>query len=719
MYNNTSKQPKQQDISYKNELANQNNPISRWAQSVELSPFTPDLEVNLPYINKIDLNLLQKPTVFISSPIGSGKTELNKQLIRQLKGKGNNPTILYVTHRKALLQYTAQLIGIDYCISNPDKDDQKRTLTRMSQILISIEDLYLLDARAFDYVFIDDFEHAMHHLCYSTANGKQSKQNLKSLIHSVKTATKLIISGSHLTDKFVDFVKVHRTKPSIAIKNTYIKHKGALTFHQHATMLVHCAIERVKNSDAPVVLMTNSKRKTEELDGLFTSLFGRNNVITISSNNSAHHKIRFFIQNMDTEILKKSVIIISPTLGTTINIQARVAGVYGLFTANTWQDATTIEQHILRCRNADEYQVYVQPRFDGTEETDADVCYALYLNANRGTSVRAGFDKVCMVSDNEIDRKLLKLQALYKTERAKHRNNLFSYTVTGLEQEGFTVTYDDREEKNISEQLKKIRVVLKLEKKIKTSTLSPISPQKFNELLHAGKVTQETHYQLLRYKIEKTSGQSITPETFDLLHTHQKRADFNRLLDIFTPKYQLKQRDIQESKSGVSIISRGHYMKSTRLLRGAIETVFGKEWQLSGEELSKKEIENRLKDYIEEHCEEIRLYIDKRSDLSSNLVAIFRRLLKRVALKLSYKRKRHNNELFYVYFLDRAHLERMHELARVALEARDVKHAVPKHDNKLSNVHVLEQQDVCMSKNLSKMIKDADFKHNKRRIAVV
>jgi hypothetical protein len=88
------------------------------------------------------------------------------------------------------------------------------------------------------------------------------------------------------------------------------------------------------------------------------------------------------------------------------------------------------------------------------------------------------------------------------------------------------------------------------------------------------------------------------------------------------------------------------------------------------EELTEEEINNRYRAYLDEHFAEIEMYLDTRKGLSKTPLNVLRRMLKRVNIKLASRQIMVDGNRRYVYWLDEEWLQRMTELACIALQAR-------------------------------------------------
>lgn len=671
----------------------QSKPMSAWASPVTMPSYTASVQVQQPYISTLDERHFSARTLRIKSPLATGKTELFKQVIVWFEREhGRQPTVLLQTHSQALVNNAAARLGIQSYQDVPSNADTRKYIDAMPQVAITYDSLHLVSGRKFDLVFIDEFEQNMAHVFSGTMNGTQAKRAFETLTGILNTAQQVIIADAHLTDNLLPFLTKYRGADGmVSVENTYRQQWGRLTLWKDSAALIERALHQAHTAQHPIVITANSRKQTELLRLIFEEEIGTDNVFVVNGWNSSHSTRRAFLNDINRQITNKRVVICSPTIGTGIDIQARVSAVYGIFSRDTWGSATTIMQQMMRFRHADTRHLYVQAVFDGDEETDATARYNHHLARVRGTASVAKFEQGNISSDDDTHRALLMIESIQKSARAKQRNNLLSYTVAYAQDEGFTLAYNEQQSDTMRDRLKVAREALVDEQRDSVLNLPAISSDDYDTLLQNGLVDRKTHYQNLRWKIEQTAGQAINTELYGLLCTSRRRRDFNRFVDLHETIATLQERDRGQAKYDDLITKRGHYTRVQQLITDGLQAVFGNEWHLCVDELTADEIAERLKPYLETHLKEIQLYIDKRTDLSIDPVALLRRLLKRVSLILSYRRVRRDNKLIYVYSLDREHYARMRDLASTALAARH-KEGVPNHVTNTSDKRVLEQK---------------------------
>jgi hypothetical protein len=642
-------------------------PMSQWAQPVPLPVFKADLQVNLRYISEIENHYFDLRTLLIKSPLNTGKTSLVKRMIAYLNEKLGKPArILVITHNQALTEDIANRLDLHNYRDIPV--GQSEYAKSLDRVVSSYDSLYLFAGCSFDLVFIDETESFHPHIASGTMTGWEAQRNYETLQSIVGGAGQVVAADAHLSDISRQWFESVRGQVT-AIENTYRHKWGNLTLHKDMNALIGKVLDKALQNVGAVIIPTNSRKISEQLRIFFTEAIG-DGVTVINGWNSANSDSQVFIRSINEKLKTCRVLITSPTIADGIDVQTEVAGVYGIFTRNNWGSAASIMQQILRYRKAKSYQLYVSPTFEGIEETDWQNIYQRQMNRITGTAKSANFKAHSLDISNSTQEDILKLTAKYQAQRAIQRNNIFSYVVAFAQNEGFTIAYDESKNHVVQNQLKAARQQLIDEEKIQTLMLEALSPEAFDTKRQKGNISRNDYYALNRYKIERTAGQGITPELFGLLQTSRKRADFNRFCNLFEPLARLQERDRAQAEEKELLIRRRHYTRSMQLVTESLRAIFGDDWMNNREELTEEEINNRYRAYLDEHFAEIEMYLDTRKGLSKTPLNVLRRMLKRVNIKLASRQIMVDGNRRYVYWLDEEWLQRMTELACIALQAR-------------------------------------------------
>jgi hypothetical protein len=641
-------------------------PMATWANDVKLPGFSATAQVNLPYISNLDECYFEHETLLIKSPLATGKTEYFKRLIAHLDTKaGRDISVLVLTHVQALAENLAERFGIDSYRDVPEGSGRE-FIDKMQRLVCSYDSIHLVAGRHFDLVLIDEHEQFHSHVVGGTMKGFEASRNYCILKDLVATASKVVVADAHMTNFSAKWLVSVRETSVTTIENQYRRAWGKLHSHKDAARVLGLALANAQSNQGPVVIVSNSRTATEVYAQLAIEILGEG-VLVVNGWNSAREDIQTFIRNIDQELPKLRLLICSPTFATGIDIQAHVAGVYGIFSQNNWGSAGSILQQIMRFRNAGERRLYVPPVFDGEEETDWKPKYSREMAKLRGTAEAASFEAHNISIEDPAQQSILKLQTQLQAQRAAERNELFSYVIARAKDEGFELQFDESEDPAIRGRLREARAALRDEKREMTMNLAALSPEAFDQLRRAGLVGRQEDCQLSRWKIEYAAGQAITEELYDLLSSGKKRSDFNRVVDLLENMEKLQERDRAQALAGDLISKRGHYTKHQQLTVAALRIVFGIDFWNSKEELTEAQINERLQAWVDKRFKEIETF-DTRRGLKPNALSVLRRLMG--SLTLAYKRVRDGKNRHYVYFLDAEHTARLKELAQIALGAR-------------------------------------------------
>ncbi|MEO1287624.1 MAG: plasmid replication protein, CyRepA1 family, partial [Chloroflexota bacterium] len=656
--------------------------------SVTIPPFEADKIVDMRYISDIDLGELGD-TNLIRSPLATGKTSLISKIIANAN---DNAKILVITHLQALAENISERLSQELdkpveCYHHIPHEYRPSAY----RLVCSYDSLHTI-RDDWDYVFIDEHEQFHRHLTSGTMRGNEPVRAYKKLLTIIEGAQHLTVMDAHMSVASTHFLKFFRGKLT-RIKNTYRHKWQTMTFHQkESKVLAEAFKEASKDSTHGVVIPTNSRSKSQDYYQLACETFGDDAVMLINGENSSSKDARQFIRQLtDPRNKNKSlaeifpnlrILICSPSLATGLDVQARVSGVYGIFTQQKWVNACNIMQMMMRYRNADDRHLCVmgsnlipEPRTNPEDFVDSE--YFAMNTPLDGTTIAADFGKHGVPFSNYMQEYIAIFSAWFEYETHYQQQSLRYFTELSAQDEGFTVAYQEGEDVIIREQLKWARE--QRAEAFKQAVLSEtvVSPDEFDTLRQhpdtTSKQLRKATAGIERWHIEFVSGQTVTAQLFAHLGSTRKRADFNRLLDLLDNVENLKKRDRDEAINDILVIKRKHYTRNRDLIYMAGRCVFGEDWLTNEQQATAETITERLETYMRLYIEEIRQYIDRRLDLSSKALNVFRRLLKRIGLQLGRAQMMVDGERFYMYFIDGEHREEMLAIATIGLQARDLR----------------------------------------------
>jgi len=659
--------------------------ISEWAFPVRLPEFAADKRVNMRYISDIDLAELGRSSA-IRSPLATGKTALISKIIRFFdKILPGGARVLVVTHLQALAGNIAERLSseLDYQV------DCYSSIPAMyrggcSRLVCSYDSLHTVGDE-FDFVIIDEHEQFHRHISAGTMRGGAAQRAYEKLKALIEKANRVIALDAHMSNTSLEFIRSIRGDVT-AIENEYRHPWGDMLIQEHESAMLVDAFAAAAGDSAGIVLVANTRAKTEIYQQLAIERFGKDAVVLINGNTSSSSDIQAFIrkltskQNQDKRLSDifpgLKALIVSPSMGTGIDIQAHVAGVFGMFANQRWVNGYNIMQMMMRYRHAEQRQICVLGGGyrENPESTDFRIELQRHIQRAIGTAEAAKFEAYNIVPLPATQVGIAKLQTKLDADTAPHRNDLFSYIVAVAKDEGFNITYGDGENTLMKESLIEAAIARKESEKQTTLEADPVSPDEFEAMRQAGYLDSEAMAKArageLRWRIEHAAGQEITDILYDMLHRGQQRSNFNRLVDMLDDVRQLQDRDRAEAASGVLLTKRRHYTRTRDLVDMGLQSVFGPDWINSNEWVSAEQISERTAPFFRSHLSQIQIYIDMRSDLSNDPVAVLRRLAKAVHMKLESKQIMQDGERFYVYRIDPEYRAEMLGYARVALKAR-------------------------------------------------
>lgn len=653
-------------------------PISDWARKVELTKFTATKSVNMQYISDLPIVELGSTNV-IRSPLSTGKTVLVERMIEEISKFAPDAKVLVLTHLQALAQNIADRLGIDVYSGIP------HDYRHMAQRLVCSYDSIHTIADDWDIVFIDEHEQFHRHLNSGTMQGSAPARAYEKLKTIVQGAGRFVALDAHMSNVSIKWLQAIRGKVT-AIENTYRHDWGNITIQGHDSAVIKQALEVAAADDNKgVVVVSNQKSTTVELADYFRAELGTDAVMLINGETSAASDVQTFLRKLTlpenrgkplNKIFNVQILICSPSMATGIDVQAEVSGVYGVFFRHNWLNVFKILQMMMRYRRADERQLCMVgsgPDADPVAQS-AQEAWNIDLQRAEQTAIAADFDKHQIVTTTSTTRAIAKLRAMFAESVSKQHDDFFSYMIAGLIAEGFQIQYGDIDYPHITDAKLRAREARAEFTKDKTLKATPIDPDELEK--RSNKMTaaqlEEAAYGVLRWKIEQLTCKDIIEQSYDLFHNPRSRADFSRLMNQLQPIEELKQYDRGEAADNVLLSKRKHVTRNRDLIAGAAAAVFGDEW-LTGNtnKLTESDIRQRMTEYLDEHLDEIRTYIDHRwQECSDEEINILRRLLKRIGLKLERKQIMQDGNRFYVYWIDEVHRDLMLEYACFTLQKR-------------------------------------------------
>jgi hypothetical protein len=117
-----------------------------------------------------------------------------------------------------------------------------------------------------------------------------------------------------------------------------------------------------------------------------------------------------------------------------------------------------------------------------------------------------------------------------------------------------------------------------------------------------------------------------------------------RLTDLLTDVEKLQALDRQEATDQVLLSKRRHYTTTRGLVWAGLTAVLGSDPLNNTEELTEQKIVKRIVPWLNSNLPHVQRILDRRDDLSTDPMFVFRRLLAYVGLKLARRQIMRDSE---------------------------------------------------------------------------
>ncbi len=324
----------------------------------DLLEFPDDTRYSEKYCRQIPL---QDGTFFVRSPKGTGKTH---QLVRLVeKARNNHKKVLLVGHRVNLLSAMAERLHLQFY-----KTVDWESKSGLSHLAICVDSLGRIATqslmRRYDIVLIDESEQVLRHLGSrnGTISASRRSQITRTFYNIVKNAKQVVMLDADLSDVTFSCIEYIRGNEYCdGHDNHYLGESAPLNFYENRANLINL-IERECRSGKSLFITTNSMAFVNAWSTYLDKIGIKH--MAISSANSDTDEVKAYVKWLgeasDTDI-DGHVVLVSPSLGTGVDIQASFDHVIGLFYAsvNTHHD---MDQQLYRVRNPKEVSVFVEKR---------------------------------------------------------------------------------------------------------------------------------------------------------------------------------------------------------------------------------------------------------------------------------------------------------------------------------------------------------------------
>lgn len=626
-----------------------------------------DLTVQQRFISAIGMDKLPREgALLVQSPIGTGKTELVKNLIkRDTSPDGKKPNVLVITHRQSLAQNISERLEME-CYKNIPTDYMRS----VSQLVIVYNSLWKLALPGtklpeYDLIVIDEIEQFHQHLGGGTFKHDQAIRAytiLRQLLKDARLVVGLDADASSISQEFFGSIKGDEQVTTVV--NTYRVPRGPLTMHSTEESVIDEALKTLTTSKLPIVIPTNSKKSAHELEALLHRFLSPEQVVMICSDNSNTPKIQDFINEINQRLPKIRALIFSPSLGTGVDITCETAGVFAVFKSQPLS-APELLQMIGRCRKTEQTHVYVQGS-PGNLSTDWREIYTRYEYNAVSTGAMCSFDDDGIVTISEAQQRVLRLLSKIVATRNVSLNDLPAHFMTLSHQRGYEVDTVDRSPEGVRRSIKNARERAAEMKFTAVVESKPVDYDTYKAWEDRGELTPEIEYGHLRYMIETISGEEISRRTYDLLHPTGNRRAVYQMADVIGDRDRCIKQDRDEGKEDLLLMRRRYHTARRDLLRLVLNALWGDGWQTGKmkDALTAEEIAERLTPILAGRKVDLINYFGWRTDQSKDPVAIARWLLRKCGLRLESYQVMRDGERFRVYVLDKLQLAQQTKFAQ-------------------------------------------------------
>ncbi|MBD3886221.1 DUF3854 domain-containing protein [Phormidium tenue FACHB-886] len=306
------------------------------------------LRLNAQDLSQLNLDLPKTGILAIASGKGTGKTKLIAHTLPR------HEKVLAAGHRVALMRNLCARLQLEYRGDLDKVNGQFITGSGYTlRVGFCVDALLAIQPEQFTgcVLVLDEVVQVLRHLFTSSTCAKDGKRPalLARLRQIVAAAEQVIIADADLDDASIHYIQSLRGEDNAVflIRNDY-QAAG------YAARLLDCPdrspifAELLAQVDAleagkTLFITTDSKAVSKAIARLIDKQFPAKSVLLINSETSSGELEREFIQSPDTVLARGDydVIICSPSVatGVSIEVQGKIARVYGIFTGGSSTDA--------------------------------------------------------------------------------------------------------------------------------------------------------------------------------------------------------------------------------------------------------------------------------------------------------------------------------------------------------------------------------------------
>lgn len=482
----------------------------------------PNVITSKRYLPKLPL---QDGLTLIKSGKGTGKTHYLRQLVADYKKK-KKMSVLLVGHRRSLLRALSASLGLQCYLDV--KESAMFACTSISRhFAVSVDSMAKMlkpNINKFDVILIDESEQVFSHLIADTLDSENRRKCYLLLQHYIHTAKSVVALDADLNHITLHAIQRFGNKNPFAdrrlVLNEYKFPQKAVDLYASENHLIGDITNSIKQGER-IFVCSNSKKRIDALVLSIKEECGDVSLFWVTSENSASPKVTHFITEIKTEILKYQVVLVSPAMGTGIDITfpdevSSVDGVYGLFDPliNTHFD---IDQQLSRVRHPKFVRIWISPQtFEF--ETEVDPIKQEIAESNIIPEVLTGYTITGLPDFNWNDPYLTMYATILSAQRAS-KNRLRKNFIELKTYNGWKIDEIDKDEiaaaqgswhAKLGEALRQDAVVQRI---MGAEVIDSFEVSELKRKIDIGKtVTTAEKNSLERYWIEKFYLQPVTTE---------------------------------------------------------------------------------------------------------------------------------------------------------------------------------------------------------------
>ena len=480
----------------------------------------------------------------VKSPKGTGKTEWLKRIVKRCKtqwinddaGQEHNSirrkrSVLLIGHRKSLILASASRLGLvpyNYTYGYEragiivDREMQNKPTRYYAICADSLSTLLNPKRDKYDVILIDEVEQVLAHLTGGTVKDRRMETVLflKHYLNAAKEVYALDADLNELTVNTLTNFLTDKKKTVTLIINDYTPKERTLYLYDDKLHLVNELLGSIERKEKCFVC-SNSKTQVEKLTKMIEDRFGnRRKVISITSSNSQTGEIQKFLTTIKTSILDYDVIIVSPSVGTGVDItfpynETKIDVVYGFFEArvNTHFD---MDQQLSRVRHPGKVNVWISPetfRFS----TDPYIIKQEVIQRDNTSRQLIGIEQDGTLK-YRTDDEYLDLYADVKAMQRGSKNNLRYHFKKLKEYNGWKIVEIERDDDRAKAGLQHTRrgnylfEQERVERILSAKVITGIEYQFLSDRKKASTLTQDQEDAMRRYEIESFYLRPVTEE---------------------------------------------------------------------------------------------------------------------------------------------------------------------------------------------------------------